>query len=76
MANLKKNDYMNRENLKAAFDFFDIDHDGKISVLEFRRVFVGIKEEATISSAISQVDTDGDGQVILYYQCRSHIQNL
>lgn len=64
MANLKKGDYMSKENLKMAFDFFDENKDGSISLAELKRVFDGIQEETLIVSVIKESDMNGDGQVV------------
>ena len=64
MANLKENDYLNKENLKMAFDFFDQDHNGSISIDELKKVFVGIKEEAIVEAVLGQTDNNNDGEVI------------
>lgn len=60
LANLRKNDYRNRENLKIAFDCFDTSHDGSISLLEFKRVFAGMKEETIINTVISKLAKEND----------------
>lgn len=68
MANLKKNDYTNSENLKTAFNLFDDDKDGLISIAELKRVFLGAKEEAIISAAISQTDSNNNGKVLILFK--------
>jgi len=65
MANMKKNDYLNSENLKLAFDFFDENNDGNISAEELLRVFNGVKSADAIKELIKEIDSDNDGQVLL-----------
>jgi len=64
MANLQRNNCINEKSLKIAFDFFDENHDGNISVAELQRVFRGIKGEDILENVIRGTDTDNDGQVI------------
>ena len=63
MANLKKEDYLDRENLKIAFDFFDEDHNGSISLNELKRIFVGINNESLNSDLIQLTDANNDGEI-------------
>ena len=76
MANLKKNDYTNIENLKMAFDFFDENNDGSISLAELKRVFLGNDDELILSSIMAQADTNNDGEVTIIIRNRFHIKNL
>lgn len=63
LANLKRKDFLDEENLRLAFNFFDENHDGQISVSELRRVFTGIKGDVVLKEIIGETDTDNDGQV-------------
>jgi len=63
MANMKKQDFTNASNLRMAFDFFDENHDGSISVSELQRVFSGIKGEDILNRIIGETDSDKDGEV-------------
>ena len=67
LANLRKNDYRNRESLKIAFDYFDTNHDGSIPLLEFKRVFGGMKEETIINTVISKFGNENDNVILHYY---------
>uniref|UniRef100_A0A1I8G5J3 Calmodulin n=1 Tax=Macrostomum lignano TaxID=282301 RepID=A0A1I8G5J3_9PLAT len=52
--------------LKDAFDFFDIDNDGRISSVELHKVlrFLGTKvNEEEVKTMIADVDTNGNGTV-------------
>eukprot|EP00826_Nyctotherus_ovalis_P008806 TRINITY_DN12290_c0_g1_i6.p1 TRINITY_DN12290_c0_g1~~TRINITY_DN12290_c0_g1_i6.p1 ORF type:complete len:258 (+),score=61.15 TRINITY_DN12290_c0_g1_i6:1337-2110(+) len=65
MANLQRNNCINEKNLKIAFDFFDENHDGNISVAELQRIFRGIKGEDILENVMRGTDTNNDGQVFL-----------
>ena len=66
MANLKQREYMDEENLKMTFDFFDENHDGKISLSELQRIFSGTKQDVIIENILKLSDTNNDGEVWLY----------
>ena len=66
MANLKQREYMDEENLKMTFDFFDENHDGKISLSELQRIFSGTKQDVIIENILMLSDTNKDGEVWLY----------
>ena len=54
------------EEVKIAFDFFDLDGNGFISVMELKQVASELGEELTeseIDEMIREADADGDGQV-------------
>ncbi|PAA64908.1 hypothetical protein BOX15_Mlig010231g3 [Macrostomum lignano] len=54
------------KKLKDAFDFFDIDNDGRISSVELHKVlrFLGTKvNEEEVKTMIADVDTNGNGTV-------------
>lgn len=63
MANLEKNDCVNKSNLKLAFDFFDEDHSGTISEDELKRIFIGLKGTDDIKKIIKEVDINNDGEI-------------
>ena len=63
MANLKRKDCINESNLKIAFDFFDENHDGNISVAELQRIFCGIQGEVVLENIMGETDANNDGQV-------------
>eukprot|EP00826_Nyctotherus_ovalis_P025736 TRINITY_DN1998_c0_g1_i20.p1 TRINITY_DN1998_c0_g1~~TRINITY_DN1998_c0_g1_i20.p1 ORF type:complete len:265 (-),score=86.99 TRINITY_DN1998_c0_g1_i20:167-961(-) len=63
MANMDRNNIINEGNLKIAFDFFDANHDGNISVAELQRVFCGIKGEDILVNIMGDSDTNNDGQI-------------
>ena len=54
------------EEVRIAFEFFDLDGNGYISMTELRQVAVELGEELTeaeIDEMIREADVDGDGQV-------------
>jgi len=54
------------EEVKIAFDFFDLDGNGYISMMELKQVASELGEELTeseIDEMIREADADGDGQV-------------
>ncbi|KAJ3689966.1 hypothetical protein LUZ61_019130 [Rhynchospora tenuis] len=55
------------ENLRKAFDYFDKDRNGYITRDELREGMIkyGIRDEATISEVLDDVDTDKDGIITL-----------
>ncbi len=64
---MNKHDFTNATNMKMAFDFFDENHDGSISVKELQRVFCGLKGEEVLKSIIGETDSDNDGQVSRFF---------
>jgi calcium-dependent protein kinase len=66
---------LTERNLKMAFDFFDKDGSGKLSAEEIKSVLgvIGNDQQATdmVSKMISDVDTNGDGEV-----CYEEFKNL
>ena len=54
------------EEVRVAFEFFDLDGNGFISVTELKQVALELGEELTegeIDEMIREADVDGDGQV-------------
>ena len=54
------------EEVKIAFDFFDLDGNGFISMMELKQVAAELGEELTeseVDEMIREADSDGDGQV-------------
>ena len=54
------------EEIKEAFDAFDLDHNGFVGAAEIRHVLINIGETVTdeeVDEMIRMVDQDGDGQV-------------
>ncbi|KAL6001489.1 hypothetical protein ACLOJK_007227 [Asimina triloba] len=54
------------EDLKDAFDMYDLNKDGWISAVELNKVLKSLGEECTVQDChrmISTVDSDGDGKV-------------
>ena len=66
MANLTKQEYMNKQNLKMAFDFFDENHDGNISMRELKRIFSTVQSQAALENIINEIDFNKDGKVNSY----------
>ena len=50
-------------NLKQAFDKFDLDGNGEITLEELKEVLWGDEDEEDIKNLIKQVDKNGDGQI-------------
>lgn len=63
MANMRQNNSLNKDKLKLAFDFFDENHDGSISVEELQRVFSGIKKADVMEGLVKEVDSNSDGLI-------------
>jgi calcium-dependent protein kinase len=63
---LKSKIYMNEDNIMQAFDYFDKDKSGTITVEELRKVMsneeMGI-DTATIEKMISDCDINKDGMI-------------
>ena len=54
------------QEIKEAFDAFDLDHNGFVGAAEIRHVLINIGEQVTdeeVDEMINMVDKDGDGQV-------------
>lgn len=64
---IDKKNLINDENLKLAFDFFDIDGSGTITLNELKLVFCGGGDRQVstnvIETIIGKVDDNGDGQI-------------
>lgn len=63
MANLELQNALTEEKLKEAFNFFDKNGDGVISIDELREAFGAITSENVLNKMISEVDTDKDGAI-------------
>jgi len=64
-ANIKITEDFNKERLRAAFNLFDLDGNGQITVDEVKKVFSGSEEisDEACEEVIKEADEDGDGQV-------------
>ncbi|CAI2359896.1 unnamed protein product [Moneuplotes crassus] len=51
------------KNLKTAFDKFDLDGNGEITLDELREVLCGDEDDEDIRNLIKKVDKNGDGQI-------------
>lgn len=63
---LKKANYHNFHDLKAAFGYYDKDNSGKISLNELREVCIHFNlpiEPVLLESMFAYCDVDGDGQI-------------
>lgn len=63
---LKKANYHNFHDLRAAFEYYDKDKSGKISLAELREVCIQFNlpvEPELLESLFSYCDVDGDGQI-------------
>lgn len=63
---LKKANYHNFHDLKAAFEYYDKDKSGKISLGELREVCIQFNlpvESELLESLLAYCDVDGDGQI-------------
>lgn len=56
---------LKEENLKEAFDFYDQDKDGQITLSELQKVFGGLCEEQALLRLIQEVDANHDNQVLI-----------
>jgi len=54
---------MSQMKLKAAFDFFDEDHSGSISVEEIKRIFANVGNETLLKAIVDEADVNHDGEV-------------
>lgn len=68
-ASLGETDLLSKDRLKKAFQLFDKDNSGSITISELREIFSFFQtagadmDEAYIDKVIAQVDNDGDGDV-------------
>jgi len=64
---IDKNKLINDENLRLAFNFFDLDSSGQITVKNLKEVFGGggdlIVSSNIIRGIMGDIDLDGDGQI-------------
>ncbi|CAI2386109.1 unnamed protein product [Moneuplotes crassus] len=51
------------KNLKTAFDRFDLDGNGEITLEELKEVLCGDEDDEDIKNLIKKVDKNGDGQI-------------
>ena len=58
-----KSTVLDRENLQIAFNLFDTDGSGTISVEEIRKLLGGTENDAQLMEIIQEVDIDGDGEI-------------
>ena len=63
---MKKERMLSIEMLKKAFNMFDLDGNGYITVNELMEVIPMGDAQFSWKNVIEEVDTDGDGQVTLY----------
>ena len=75
MANVSYKDCSDDYNLKIAFDFFDKDHNGSISMDELKSVFMGEGGDDEVSKIMKMVDSNDDGEVYFILCNRSHLMN-
>ena len=75
MANVSYKDCSDDYNLKIAFDFFDKDHNGSISIDELKSVFMGEGGDEEISKIMRMADSNNDGEVCFMLYNRSHLMN-
>lgn len=54
MANLKMNDLINETFLKQAFDFYDENHKGNISIEDLKRVFGAFSDVKSLENLITE----------------------
>ena len=65
MANLQLRSVSCEDTLKGAFEFYDTDHNGVITLEEVRKVFGDICDETTLKRLISDIDSKNTGGVSL-----------
>jgi len=65
MANLETSILESEEKLKEAFNFYDTDQNGQISLAELRNVFTDNEEMDLINKLLKETDSNEDGQVFL-----------
>jgi len=65
VANINTNEALSRDKLQAAFNLFDIDGNGQITMDEIKRVFSANDQadENMWAEIIREVDEDGDNQI-------------
>ena len=69
MASVNKKEFLNENNLKFSFSFFDIDKDGDITIDDLKNIFkevnidkdINLEEE--LKSLISEVDNNNNGKI-------------
>ena len=63
MANISKEMIFSEHNLRMAFNYFDEDKNGSISIEEIIDTFNGLIDEKSICKILKGFDKDGDGEV-------------
>ena len=62
-ATLPEEQYLKMSNLEHAFDNFDKDNDGKISLHELQDLVAEHSDQDLIKRVLSEADKDGDGEI-------------
>lgn len=63
-ATINKNKLLSSRNLEAAFQAFDKDHSGSISIDEVRQMLGdSVPDAASFEAMIKEVDADGNGEI-------------
>ena len=63
MANISKEMIFSEHNLRMAFNYFDEDKSGSISIEEIISTFNGLIDEKSINKILKGFDTDTNGEV-------------
>jgi len=63
IANMRVKSALKEDNLKAAFDFYDEQKTGRITLTELRRVFGGVCDDIILVQLLKEVDSDNDNEV-------------
>eukprot|EP00831_Metopus_contortus_P029604 TRINITY_DN24341_c0_g1_i1.p2 TRINITY_DN24341_c0_g1~~TRINITY_DN24341_c0_g1_i1.p2 ORF type:complete len:127 (-),score=28.15 TRINITY_DN24341_c0_g1_i1:110-460(-) len=63
MANLGYKNILAEEKLKQAFDFYDENKNGVITLNELKRVFGSFCSEEQILALMAEADTNGDNEI-------------
>ena len=75
-ATMKKEKMLSREALRKAFLLFDLDGNGYITQNELEETIpINTTEKLSWAEIIKEVDIDGDGQVILFFNYRFRLKN-
>jgi Ca2+-binding EF-hand superfamily protein len=70
VANLHAKTDLKEDNLKKAFDFYDQDGNGQITVEELTRIFGAVCDSKTLQAIIEEVDVNHDKQVYTKFLLR------